>query len=152
LMPEQKSVLGELLSRATSMPVAQMEERTLVKPNHVYVIPPNKALSIKDGYLEISSLPGGTGPPKVIDRFFRSLAQDRKNKAVGVILSGTGSDGTRGLAEIKTEGGITFVQTPESAAYGDMPRSAQSSADYVLTPKQIAEQLSRLANHPYVSN
>src|SRR5262245_27932533 len=87
----------------------------------------------------------------VIDRFFRSLAQARKSKAVGVILSGTGTDGTIGLAEIKGEGGITFVQDPATAAYGDMPRSAQSSADYVLSPEEIASELKRIADHPYVS-
>src|SRR5262249_9214265 len=107
LMHEQKSILGELLSKATSMPVSQLERHTLLRPNHVYVIPPNRGLSIGDGYLKTTQLT--ERPPMVIDRFFRSLAQSRASKAVGVILSGTGSDGTRGLAEIKGEGGITFV-------------------------------------------
>src|SRR5262249_25412111 len=148
---EQKSILDQLLSKATSMPVIQLRRKTVVEPNHVYVIPPNKELSIEDGYLGIKRLVATERPSMVIDRFFRSLALHRKGKAIGVILSGTGSDGTLGLDEIKGQDGITFVQDAASAAYGEMPRSAQSSADYVLPPDQIAKELKRIANHPYVS-
>jgi two-component system CheB/CheR fusion protein len=151
LLPEKKSVLGEILGKTTRMPVIQLEQRTLVEANHIYVIPPDKELSIADGHLEVASLPATDRPTYVIDRFFHSLAEDRKSKAVGIVLSGTGTDGTRGLADIKTEGGITFVQDPASAAFEDMPRNATLSADYVLKPKQIAEELQRLANHPYVA-
>jgi two-component system CheB/CheR fusion protein len=151
LMHEQKSILSELLSKATSMPVTQLDRNTLVQPNHVYVIPPDKEISVRNGYLRVTPPTTVLGPPKVIDTFFRSLAKVRKDKAIGVILSGTGSDGTIGLADIKSEGGLTFVQAPETAAYDDMPRSAQSSADYVLPPEQIANELNRIACHPYVS-
>jgi two-component system CheB/CheR fusion protein len=151
LMHEQKSMLGELLSKATTMPVDQLERQTVIKPNHVYVIPPDKELSIENGRLKIAPLKPVDRPSMVIDRFFRSLASARKSKAVGVILSGTGTDGTLGLAEIKAEGGITFVQNEKSAAYSDMPRSAQSSADYILPPLLIAQELKRIASHPYVS-
>src|SRR5215831_4098107 len=140
LMHEKKSILAELLSKATAMPVTQLEARTRVESNHVYVIPPNKELSIGDGYLTIQPLVAKDRPPMVIDRFFRSLAQDRKSKAVGVILSGTGSDGTAGLSAIKTEGGITLVQDPVTATYGDMPNNARIAADYILPLEEIAEE------------
>jgi two-component system, chemotaxis family, CheB/CheR fusion protein len=123
-MHEQKSILGELLSRTTTMPVTQLDRTTRVLQNHVYVIPPNEELSVGNGYLRVTPLTTVNGPPKVIDTFFRSLAQSRKDKAIGVILSGTGTDGTIGLADIKSEGGVTFVQDPETAAYDGMPRSA----------------------------
>jgi two-component system CheB/CheR fusion protein len=149
LMREQKSMLSELLSRATSMPVTQVQQKTFVEPNHVYVIAPDKELTIDEGYLKIKTLIAADRPSMVIDRFFRSLAQDRKSKAIGVILSGSGSDGSRGLAGIKGEDGITFVQDA-SAKFADMPRTAQASADYVLPPREIANELKRIANHPYV--
>src|SRR5262249_37500554 len=117
LMPEQKSILDELLSKATAMPVTQVRRKTAVEPNHVYVIPPKKELLIKDGHLAIKTLVAEERPSMVIDRFFRSLALYRKSKAIGVILSGTGTDGTRGLDEIKGEDGITFVQDAASASY-----------------------------------
>ena len=89
----------------------------------------------------------------VIDTFFRSLAERRKSQAIGVVLSGTGTDGTLGLAAIKAEGGIAFAQDQQSAKYPDMPRSASAqfgSADFVLPPAQIARELARIAGHPYV--
>lgn len=147
----QKSMLSQLLSRATQMRVEQVGEATEVHPNVVYVIPPNRYLQISDGFLRTKLLPSADRPPMVIDHFFRSLAEMRKSKAIGVILSGTGTDGTLGLRSIKAEGGITFVQDQASAEYPDMPRSAARSADFELPPEQISEQLSRIASHPYVT-
>ncbi len=89
----------------------------------------------------------------VIDAFFRSLAEHRKSQAIGVVLSGTGTDGTLGLAAIKAEGGIAFAQDEQSAKYPDMPRSASAqfgAADFVLPPAQIARELARIAGHPYL--
>lgn len=150
LMPEKKSVLGELLARETSMPVNQLEADTPVEANHVYVIPPDQALTIQNGHLEIRKPEASERPSMVIDTFFRSLAEARRAKAVGVILSGTGSDGSSGLADIKGEGGITFIQDSASAAFAEMPNNARAAADYVLSPEEIAAELKRIARHPYV--
>lgn len=149
-----KSMLSELLARATRMPVKQVGRRTALAANNVYVIPPNRSLSVSDGHLIAAAIPQGRRPSMVIDSFLRSLAEKRKNKAIGVILSGTGTDGTLGLAAIKAEGGVSFAQDERSAKFPDMPRSASAepgSADFILPPAEIARQLARIARHPYVS-
>ena len=144
--PKHQSLLYQLLSKATSMPVAQIADRTRLRPNRVYVIPPNKHLTVDGGVLRLANLRGGHLP---IDNFFSSLAKDRQEKAIGVILSGTASDGTRGLEAIKDSGGITFAQEPKSAKYTGMPMSAvaSGSVDFVLPPHQIAHQLQRKPRH-----
>ena len=145
--PTHQSLLNQLLSKATTMPVAQVADRTRLEPNRVYVIPPNKDLTVDRGVLRLANLRSGHMP---IDNFFSSLAKDRQEKAIGVILSGTASDGTRGLKAIKGFGGITFAQDQKSAKYTGMPMSAVASGyvDFVLPPQQIAHQLQRLAQHP----
>src|SRR3984885_3808306 len=152
-----KSMLSELLAKVTRMPVAEARGQTALRANHVYVIPPNATLAMEDGVLVARTLLAGNQQEHrhrmVIDAFFRSLAQGRKSQAIGVVLSGTGTDGTLGLAAIKAEGGIAFAQDQQSAKYPDMPRSASAqfgSADFVLPPAQIAEELARIAGHPYV--
>ena len=147
-----KSMLTELLAKTTAMAVSQVTETTPVVANHVYVIPPNMNLSIRNGVIEVSPIDKERRAPQAIDFFFRSLAESRKSGAIGVLLSGTGTDGTLGLAAIKAEGGITFVQDEASARYADMPRNAAQagSADFVLPPEQIAVELTRIARHPYV--
>ena len=152
-----KSMLSELLSKVTKMPVAEVRGQTSLLANHIYVIPPNATLAMSDGgIIALPMQPGNRDEHRhgmVIDAFFRSLAQSRKSQAIGVVLSGTGSDGTLGLTAIKAEGGIAFAQDQESAKYPDMPRSASvqfGSADFVLPPKQIARELARIAGHPYV--
>jgi two-component system, chemotaxis family, CheB/CheR fusion protein len=152
-----KSMLSELLSKVTRMPVAEARGQTALLANHVYVIPPNATLAMEDGILAARPIPPGNQQEHrhrmVIDAFFRSLAQGRKSQAIGVVLSGTGTDGTLGLAAIKSEGGIAFAQDQQSAKYPDMPRSASaqfSSADFVLPPAQIAKELARISGHPYV--
>ena len=147
-----KSMLTELLARATPMAVSQVTEITPVDANHVYVIPPNMNLSIRNGVIEVSPMDQERRAPLAIDFFFRSLAESRKSGAIGVLLSGTGTDGTLGLAAIKAEGGITFAQDESSARFADMPRSAAQagSADFVLPPVQIAAELTRIARHPYL--
>ena len=123
----------------------------VVEPNHVYVIPPNADLAIMHGVLHLISPPGGHGPRLPIDFFFRSLADDQGSSAVGIILSGTGTDGTFGLKAIKAAGGITFVQEPSSAKYDGMPRSAlaSGSADFCQTPRQIGDELTRISSQPH---
>ncbi|MEZ5361862.1 MAG: chemotaxis protein CheB [Bryobacterales bacterium] len=148
-----KSMLSELLARATRMPVKEAGKRTALSANHVYVIPPNMSLSLSDGYLVTKAIPQGRRPVMVIDSFLRSLAEKRGSQAIGVILSGTGTDGTLGLAAIKAAGGVTFAQDERSAKYSDMPRSASAepgAADFILPPPEIARQLARVARHPYV--
>ncbi len=148
-----KSMLSELLSKATRMPVAEVRGETPVLPNHIYVIPPNATLAMEDGGLVARPIQDASRAGMVIDAFFRSLAERQKSQAIGVVLSGTGTDGTLGLAAIRAEGGIAFAQDQQSAKYPDMPRSASAqfgSADFVLPPAQIAQELARIAGHPYV--
>ena len=150
LDPNQPSQLADLLSKSTRMPVQEVTAGAQVEINHVYVIAPGVSLSISDGRLLAE--PRGPGRKLPIDSFLRSLAQDKGSNAIGVILSGTASDGTLGLKAVKAEGGITFVQDPSSAKFDGMPRSAVAAgvADFVLTPADIAKRLARLARHPYV--
>ena len=124
LEPKHKSSMVELLQRATPMKVLQAKNNTIVQPACVYVIPPNREMSILHGSLQLfeRSAPHGLHLP--IDFFFRSLADDQKHRSIGVILSGMGSDGTLGLQAIKEKGGVTFVQEPASAKCRGMPKSA----------------------------
>lgn len=152
LDPLHESVLTQLLSKATSMPVREVTNNLRVEPNHVYVIPPNTDLGIEQGILKLRPRPQRRMPTRSIDSFFESLAQDQRELAIGVILSGTASDGTLGLEAIKAEGGITFAQDA-SARYDSMPRSAIAAGcvDFVLRPEDIAKELARIAKHPYVA-
>jgi two-component system CheB/CheR fusion protein len=151
LDPKHASVLTSLLARSTSMPVLEIRDGMPVEPNHVYVIPPNANLSISGGHLQLTPR-AGSGHQMPIDQFFRSLAEAEGSKAIGVILSGTASDGTLGLKAIKAEGGITFAQD-ESARYDGMPKSATAAqcVDFVLPPNGIAAELIRLSRHPYLA-
>lgn len=143
LDPTRKGMLVELLQHATPMPVAQIEDRMTVKPDHVYVIPPDHDLSVLHGRLHPlePSAPRGLRLP--IDSFLRSLADDQGERSLGVILSGMGSDGTLGLRAIKARGGGGFVQDPASAKFDSMPRSAidAGSADCVARPVALAGQI-----------
>jgi len=152
LDPGHESLLAKLLSKATTMPVAEVEEGMTVEPNHVYVIPPNKTMGIRNGTLHLMARGEPTAKHLPIDYFLTSLAADRGNRAIGVILSGTASDGTMGLKAIKSEGGITFAQDIKSAKYDGMPRSAIAAAcvDFVLPPEGIASELARIGRHPYL--
>jgi len=152
LDPGHESLLAKLLSKATAMPVAEVEEGMAVEPNHVYVIPPNKTMGIRNGTLHLMARGEPTAKHLPIDYFLGSLAEDRGNRAIGVILSGTASDGTMGLKAIKTEGGITFAQDIKSAKYDGMPRSAIAAGcvDFVLPPEAIASELARIGRHPYL--
>lgn len=142
LDPQHESALAQLLARATSMPVHEVTNNLRVAPNHVYVIPPNTNLSISHGLLKLVPRQETRPPTRSIDSFFESLASNHREGAIGVVLSGTASDGTQGLEAIKAEGGITFAQD-DSAKYDSMPRSAVAAGcvDFVLSPEQIAKEL-----------
>jgi two-component system CheB/CheR fusion protein len=127
LDPTRKGIMPELLQRNTGMKVIQVKDRTLVLPNCVYVIPPNKDMSILHGVLHLLEPTTPRGLRLPIDFFLRSLAQDRQEHSIGVILSGMGSDGTLGLRAIKEKGGVVLVQDPATAKFAGMPRSAIDS-------------------------
>ena len=127
LDPTRKGIMPELLQRSTSMKVIQVKDRTLVHPNSVYVIPPNKDMSILHGVLHLLEPASPRGLRLPIDYFLRSLAHDRQEHSIGVILSGMGSDGTLGLRAIKEKGGVVLVQEPATAKFDGMPRSAIDS-------------------------
>jgi two-component system, chemotaxis family, CheB/CheR fusion protein len=155
LDPSRESAFTQILGRDTPMPVVQITNEMQLERNHIYVIPPNRDLTVAGGKLRIGTRqePRSVHVTAAIDIFFRSLAADQGSNAIGVVLSGTGSDGTLGLAAIKGEGGITFAQEPSSAKYDSMPASAIAAdcVDFVLPPEAIAAELARIRQHPYVA-
>jgi two-component system, chemotaxis family, CheB/CheR fusion protein len=153
LDPARESAYAQILARSTSMPVVQIEEGMEVRPDHVYVIPPNCELTLENRKLHISDRQTPRPVAATIDIFFRSLAAEHGPNAIGVVLSGTASDGTLGLTAIKGEGGITFAQDTRSAKCDGMPASAIAAGcvDFTLPPEGIAQELARLRNHPYVA-
>ncbi|PWH13433.1 MAG: chemotaxis protein CheR [Anaerolineae bacterium] len=150
LSPDYKSMMVELLSKHTAMPVHRAEEGMQVKANNIYLIPPKKNLTIFHGKLLLSEQDFSKGLNLPIDVFFRSLADDQGEKAIGIILSGTGSDGVRGLRAIKETGGISLVQSIESARFDGMPRAAISSglADFILPPDEMPSKLLAISKRP----
>jgi two-component system CheB/CheR fusion protein len=154
LDPTHETVLTDLLARATRMPTSQIIDRTPVRPDHVYVIPPNRSLTIAGGILRLGSRATIDGRHLPIDTFLASLADDQGARAIGVILSGTGSDGAVGLRAIKNAGGLTFAQDEQSAQHAGMPHSAvvAGAVDLVLPAGKIAAELARIARHPYVES
>ena len=153
LDPVHESALTQLLARSSSMPVHEVTQNMPVERNTVYVIPPNVQMAIVGGVLKLTPRGKVRGPARSIDVFFEALAQDQRERAIGVVLSGTASDGTLGLEAIKAEGGLTFAQD-ESAKYDSMPRSAIAAGcvDFVLSPPEMAAELTRIAKHPAVLN
>lgn len=151
LAPAHDSLMTELLARKTRMKVLQVRDGMPVQANCVYVIPPNYDLGVLHGTLQLLDRIEQR-PHLPVDNFFRALAQDQGTKAIGVVLSGTGSDGTLGLGAIKAEGGITLAQDPQTAQYDGMPRSAITAGciDFVHSPQGIAQELLAIASHPYV--
>ena len=151
LSPDHKSILTELVQRFTPMKVYEVEELTIVKPNSIYIIPPNKNMILLNGTLRLTNpdMPHGRRLP--IDFFFNSLAKEQKEKAICIILSGNGSDGTFGVRAIKAEGGMAMAQSPESTEYESMPLSAIETGlvDYVFPPMELAGELLRYITHSY---
>ena len=153
LDPTHESALTALLSTATGMSVTEVSDGIPVEPNHVYIIPPNKSMTIRQGSLRLAPRSNVSGLQHPIDDFSIALAEERGNAAIGVVLSGTGSDGTYGLKAIKEAGGVTFAQDPKTAQWPAMPLSAitAGAADFVLSPKRIAAELARIGRHPYLT-
>lgn len=152
LNPNQKSLLTEILSRTTKMPVTEVQDDMSVEPNHVYVIPPNKMMTISQGVLKLMPREKTRGINMTVDAFFFSLAEERGSKAIAVVLSGGDSDGTRGVETIKAAGGITFAQCEDTAKVSSMPNTAVASGyvDFILPPQAIAQELAKISRHPYI--
>jgi two-component system CheB/CheR fusion protein len=150
LDPHHASNLAKLLGKVTQMPVNEIAGRTKPEPDKVYVLPPNKDVIFKNGSLRL--MRRTERPMLAIDHFFESLAEEQGPRAIGIVLSGSGSDGTAGLRAIKAAGGLTFAQDEETAKFPAMPRSAIMSGfvDAALSPKEIADEVKRIANHPYI--
>ena len=149
LDPTHKGMLPELLQRVSRMKVFQVKDRMVVRPNCVYVIPPNKTMSIRKGVLHLFQPIQARGQRLPIDFFLQSLADDRKELSVGLILSGMGSDGSLGLRAIKEKNGIVMVQDPESAKFDSMPRNAINSVpmDIVASPNELLRRLTEFLKH-----
>jgi len=143
LAPDHKSILTDLVRRYTRMQVFEVEDGMTVEPNCTYIIPPGRDMAFLNGSLQLLEPITPRGQRLPIDFFFRSLAQDQHERAIGVVLSGTGSDGTLGVRAIKGEGGMVMAQNPESTEYDGMPRSAIGTGlvDYELPPAEMAAQL-----------
>lgn len=151
LDPTHESILVTLLAKATTMPVAEAKDNTHVKPNHVYVIPHDNDITITQGVLNLTNRATSDKPHMPINQFFRSLAESHHENAIGVILSGTGSDGAIGIKAIKHAGGITFAQD-KTAKYAGMPKAAKESGyvDLVLPPGEIAQEITSMSSRPYL--
>ncbi len=153
LSPDYKSLMVELLSKKTTMQVLRAEDGLTVEPNRVYLIPPRKNLTIFHGKLLLSEQDHTRGINLPIDIFLTSLAEDQGEKAVAVILSGTGSDGMRGVRKVKENGGMVMVQDEDSAKFNGMPRAAISTGlpDFILKPADMPRQLMGFVARPYAS-
>jgi PAS domain S-box-containing protein len=149
LDPTHESILPEILSRVTKIPVHEITDDIHLAPDHIYVIPENKILTSTDGILNLTPR-NNIKINSAIDVFFTTLAEVHQNLAVGIVLSGTGSDGTEGLKAIKAHGGITFAQDQESAGYDYMPKNAIDAevVDFILPPEEIPEKLLQMM-HTY---
>ncbi len=151
LDPDHASFMPELIQKKTAMKVQQVTDNMKIKPNRVYTIPPNREMAVMNGTLQLLEMSRARGHNLPIDSFFRSLAQDQTSNAIGIILSGTGTDGTLGIRVIKGETGLVMVQDPDSAKYDGMPRSAIETglADFILEPSRMPEQLLGYANQTF---
>ncbi len=153
LSPDYKSLMVELLSKKTKIPVHRCTDGMQVKPNNIYMIPPKKNLSIFHGKLVLKEKDNIRGVNLPIDIFLKSLAEDQADRAIAIILSGTGSDGTRGVRAVKEQGGMVMVQDDTTAKFDGMPRAAISTgvADFILPPEKMPVQLLAFIDHPYVA-
>lgn len=153
LDPTHKSIMASLLERHTTIKVREISDGDKVEANHIYLNPPDKYVEIINGTLTLTDRPERYGSALPINHFFRSLSEDQKNRAICIVLSGTGTDGTLGLKCIKAEGGIAFVQDEKEAKYDGMPRSAIDTglADFVLPVAKMPAELIKYVEHPYMS-
>jgi two-component system CheB/CheR fusion protein len=152
LDPTHESLMAELLSKQTKMPVVEAKEGMRVEPNHVYIIPPNKYLTIHGGVLQLTGPVLRHSAHTTIDFFLRSLAEDQQERAICIILSGTGTHGTLGLKAVKAAGGMAMVQEPQTAEYDRMPLSAIGTGlvDYILPVERMPDALLKYVQHFYV--
>jgi two-component system, chemotaxis family, CheB/CheR fusion protein len=153
LSPDFKSLMDELLGRRTSLPIRQAEHEVLVEPNVVYLLPPMKEMIIRGRRLLLSNRDPRHGLALPIDHFFRSLAQDVGERAIAVVLSGSGSDGSRGIQEVHRAGGVVFCESTDTAKFSGMPLSAIGTnvVDRVLSPEEIAAAIAELARPSIVT-
>src|SRR6201996_136222 len=144
LEPNHESMLTEILQKSTSIPIQEITDQVEVEPGNIYIIPANKLLTAYDGRLSLQPMPNNK-KSLPIDLFFSSLAEVHGAHAIGVVLSGTASDGTQGLKAIRERGGLTFAQEQGSAAFPGMPQSAIDAGvvDFILPPEEIPLQLER---------
>jgi len=151
LAPDHKSILTDLVRRYTRMQVYEVEDGMAVQPNCTYIIPPNRDMAFLNGTLQLLEQTSPRGMRLPIDFFFHSLAQDQRERAICIVFSGTGSDGTQGIRTIKDEGGMVMVQNPESADYDGMPQSAIATGltDYILPPAEMPAQLIAYVAHAF---
>jgi two-component system, chemotaxis family, CheB/CheR fusion protein len=150
LSPDHKSMLTEILSKKTKMKVQEIDDMDKIKPDNVFVIPYNKGIEVTDGHIKL--IPRSESSTAIsIDILFSSLAHAQKERVIGIVLSGSASDGTVGIKDIKHEGGLTFAQD-DTAKFTSMPHSAIAAGvvDFILSPKEIALELARLSKHPFV--
>src|SRR5579862_9897568 len=154
LARDHKSILSELVRRYTKMEVFDVEDGMVIKPNCAYIIPPNRDMALVDGALHLLEPTLARGVRLPIDFFFRSLAQDQHERAICIILSGTGSDGALGVRAVKGEGGMVMVQTPETTEHDGMPRSAiaTGTVDFVLPPHEMPAQLISYVEHAFLNS
>jgi two-component system CheB/CheR fusion protein len=151
LARDHKSILSELVRRYTKMEVLEVEDGMVIKPNCTYIIPPNRDMALVNGALQLLEPTLARGIRLPIDFFFRSLAQDQHDRAICIVLSGTGSDGALGVRAVKGEGGMVMAQTPESTEYDGMPRSAIATGmvDFVLPPNEMPAKLLAYVAHAF---
>ena len=151
LSPDHKSILTTILAKTTAMKVQEVTNKVFMEPDNVYIIPPDKEMAVLDGHIELTPRTKERVLHLPIDTFFSSLAETHKEEAIGIVLSGSANDGTRGLLAIKAAGGLTFAQD-DSAKFSSMPKSAitAGAVDFVLSPKEIAEELTRISKYDYV--
>ena len=151
LSPDHKSMLTEILSKKTKMKVQEIDDMDKILPDNVFVIPSDKGIEVTDGHIKLIPRSGG-GAAISIDILFSSLAEAQKERVIGIILSGSASDGTEGMKVIKQQGGLTFAQD-DSAKFTSMPHAAiaAGTVDFILSPKEIALELARLSKHPFLT-
>lgn len=148
LSPDFKSLMSELLARYTDIPIHRVEEGMHVAPNTIYLIPPKKEMEIRDGKLRLTDRDLMQGLTLPIDHFFRSLAKDCGSRSISIVLSGTGSDGSRGIGDVHEVGGLVIAQTPETARFDGMPNAAIDTniVDVIVRPEEIPSVLTNYAN------
>jgi two-component system CheB/CheR fusion protein len=153
LSPDYKSLMAELLAKNTELPIHEVTDGIVINEGSIYLIPPRKNMTINGNHLHLTDKPTSHDLNLPIDIFFRSLAETQRERAIGIVLSGTGSDGTRGVRAIKEAGGMVMVQNPEQAKFDGMPQSAINTGlvDFVLPVEQMPGELLNFIDHPHIS-